>query len=205
MSATIVSIYPFPLPKAKKPSLYPGEWDFPVAVDNKPGILVIDDKVKTPFFNPMAPKGQENTMVPVLADEVARSIVEDQLGSMIHVSEDAQPGLFWTPGEYTAEAIQVKFSDELTELHEKQLRWFRENVREADDLWGRFRQHRVIASRMIDAANFLGLKREWCDLDRHQDELVPCTFCTVLIPSIAIVCPNCKQVLKKEEYEAMVG
>lgn len=205
MSATVVSIFPFALPKIQKPSLYPGEWDIPISKDGRPAVLIIGDNVKTPYFNPMAPRGQENTMIPVLADEVARSIVEDQISSMIHVTEDAQPGLFWVHGEYSIDKVERELSDKLDELREKQRRWFAENVKEADDLWGKWRQHRMIGQRHRDAANFLGLKRDWCDLDRHIDEVVPCKFCTILIPKIAVVCPNCKQVLQKDQYEELAG
>jgi hypothetical protein len=96
--------------------------------------------------------------------------------------------------------------EEIAWNREKFARYCREVVREADQ-WHLRRSngdHTVPrhTQRQYDAANYLMLKKEWLS-EFEPEALKSCPYCTVTVPSAALICPNCKEKLNPERYAEM--
>lgn len=136
--------------------------------------------------------------------QVASAIARDYIVASMHTTPDGFPGIKSIPGNHTKEKIQEMFGPELAELNETQKRWFQTLVKVADDIWtdpnARGKQQ-SISDLMRVAAKRLGLNREW--ITAIVTDNVECWACGFNIKSSALVCINCKTVLKKAEYEAL--
>ena len=73
-------------------------------------------------------------------------------------------------------------------------------IKEADDHWTKFRQHRMISDPQREAARRLGFTREWLIREVSNTR---CPACTTFNSPDAIVCVNCKCVLQPDKVKGL--
>lgn len=198
--STIVSVIPFPLIETK-PGIYPGKFEIAAAKPNDFEILVIGNSV----YHVEIDENRTIT-VPAVSEQIAESIIEDYVIAQIAFSreEDVAPGIFWVPGENTKKDIITKFNEKLEYAKQRQIRWFRELVKIADDDWEKTRKHRAISDMQRYAAKSLELDRPWIIPISINDEnslMTKCVACRSIVSTDAIVCSNCKCILQPEKYK----
>ena len=199
MIATVVSIFPFTT-QEDKPGV--GFYTIPGAKDGDFSFVKIPDSTQEYYMD----HSRGKIIVPVDGCKIAKSIVEDFRYSHAGISANAYPGMFHMPGEFTKEQIAKQFKSELDRITAAQRAWGYELVKVADDDWNKYRRHKAISDLHRYFANILGLKREWAiEVVAETKAVVPCKFCTEIIPEVAIVCPNCKTILNQAKYKELAG
>jgi hypothetical protein len=132
--------------------------------------------------------------------EVAGAIVNDHIKASIYVTDSAFPGIKSLPGNHSKENVKKMFGRELEALNQAQKNWFGNLVKAADDVWtdplARGKQY-SISDTMRYAAKYLGLNRDW--LTAVVVNNIECFACGYNVPDTALICLNCKTVLKPEE------
>ena len=130
--ATVISMLPVRL-EEKKPGLYPGTYIIPAVKERgKIECLIIKEgihyvpQLEHPAYRAMTPPG-----------EIAKSIVIDYIEGQLGRDENAEPGLFWTYGEYSQDLAFIELKDEIHAANVKQRNWFVNLVRIADIEWSR--------------------------------------------------------------------
>ena len=200
--ATVVSIVPHEI-KSDMPTVHPGDFVIPASDGKTPVVLVVKEAGHDVYMG--SDRTPHSMRVKIPAYDVARAIVEQYLHSVIATADNAQPGIFWVPGEYDADMIELSFPKEMQNARIQQKNWYLELVKMADDDWTKSNhRHSAISNLQRMAADFLGFKREWVDAVKTNPELlnlVPCPACTTVISRAALLCPNCKTILKPEEYK----
>lgn len=192
--ATVVSVLPFKIDEIK-PGVYPGHFIIEAAEKDKFKSIIIGPS----RYHVYIPIAERIMTVEEHAHGMARSIVEDYIGSALAVSGDARPGIFWLTGAKSESDIANHCKLELEEAKQSQKRWFTELVKLADDDWAKYHLHAAISDLQRYAANYLGLEREWLRMLKEV-EITSCKVCRSPIHPEAIVCPVCRSVLNQTEY-----
>jgi hypothetical protein len=199
--ATIVSFVPFPITE-EKPGVYPGYFHIPPCRDvDIPNLLVIGDSKYHVEID-----ADRTVTVPCPAPDMARSIVNDYLISNLEysVEHESMPAIFWVEGERTWEQIQKNNAEQIVQVRQYQLNWFRRLVTLADDDWERTRQHRAITDTQRHAARALGLSRPWIIPTTAERETKKfCIACRSEVHPEAVVCQNCRAILNIVEYSKL--
>lgn len=206
IDATVVSVFQRDVIH-KLPGVYPGDFLFPAALPNDFTVthipqcaFYIDSGEDTPKF-----------AVPQDPSLVAKSIVNDIFRANIETGPDAGPGIFMVDGwirkapdlitpkdvaEYKKE-ISVTHADLFVNVRRKQENWAKRLVKMADNDWSKTHSHRVISDNHIWAAQYLGLNREYTNLEKVQ-QTANCPACDSSIRPGVAVCFVCKAVLNPE-------
>lgn len=198
MKATIVSLIPWETPPETKPGMIPDTYKIPKSDGKTPAVLVIEDAITNIYMG--AERGTFPSPIPV--DQLAESIVKDASNSYLEIEPEAKPAIFWVEGSLSPKEIMDKHPDKVSEALKRQNRWFMKLIRTGDDTWARFHQHRMISGIQRAAAKHLGLTKEWA-VDPEPINLIPCPACRTMIDTTAIVCRNCKAILKPEEAKKL--
>lgn len=180
--ATIVSLFPLEI-NEQKPGLNPGRYTIPAAKKGDFEILVIGS-AKFPVY---MDEHRGSLKVPLTADEVAKSIVDDFVPTHLGYGAGAGAGLFWVPGKFTKEQIKGQFKDKLAEAEIIQNKWFGELVKIADDSWGSLHRHQAISDLQRIAAERLGMEREWM-IKLDAGNTMFCPACGKEVLRIAAIC-----------------
>ena len=190
---TVASLCPYPI-NAFKPGLNPENYHIEEAGPGEIKLLVVEDS----FYFRQIPLQTEQLRMPVSASEIARSIVQDHLQSLIYASPESRPALFWVEGEKTVAEIRKECADQIKEETSKQLLWYQTLVAKADDDWQKYRSLNTITKTQRKAAAALGAKRDWVTTDVTSTK--ECIACFSRIDKRATVCPVCTtpQVAVKE-------
>jgi len=190
--STVVSIYPFSL-QIEKPGLIPPRFLIPASKDQQPEVLVVGEA----RFHVYLGEGKQFP-VKVSSNDVAASIVNDQVNGMMYVDpanrENCSPGLFWLDGEIYPKDILKKPEYEQTNVAQRA--WFRSLVEMGDDDFARTHQHAMVSDIQRIAAKTLGYEREWLltpQVDASQ--LMDCPSCFSKIHAKSAICPQCHAVL----------
>ena len=199
MKITIVSFVPWEM-KELKPGVIPTDFLIPAGdpKNEMPSVLVIEDAITNIYMG--AERGTFPSPVPV--EQLANSIVNDSVSAHIDIDTDAKPALFWVPGEFTAKQIKDQFPDKCRQALDSQKRWGMKLIKSADDSWARFRQHRMVTDPQRVFANLFGFTKEWA-IAPEPVTFVKCPACTTLIESTAVVCKNCRAILKADEAKKL--
>lgn len=195
MECTVVSIYPLPI-NEQKPGMSPERFSIPASEGKKPQLLYVNDGIDNRYV--AGPFGTIH--VPVSADVISKSLVDDFAISIELADEGAKPGLFWFPRRATIE--EVLKSAEMATAKVRQITWFMRLVKQGDDTWAKFRQHKFISDLNRVAAKELGVNKEWT-MDVKDVKTENCPACTTVVSSEAVICPVCKAVLNAEKYKAL--
>ena len=199
MSVTLVSVSPRKIFE-EKPHIRPSMYRVDAAPTDDIAILVIEDAIDYVY----AGEGKHIDRI-VLASEVAKSIIASHCGSQLVTNPNAQPGLFYVDGKLNKAEIKTKFKAEIDEAKKRQRSWFINIVKDADDLWQRFRQHRVISQLHRDACNYLNMKREW-NITVDPDANILCPACGANLPHPQVtICGTCRTIIKPEEHAKRFG
>lgn len=190
---------PFPF-QTSNPTVFPSNVDLKAVPDpyNYHSIWPVEDGVTYVYLD--SDRGYMKRTV--LAEETAKGVVEDYIGSMIYADPMVHPGIFWVPGELNYQQIEQKHAKELKEIRAIQDQWFTRVVEAADDEWSRAKHHRSIAPVQKLAAKALGLDREWI-IQASIASTVKfnnCPACRSLVDALAVICGNCRCIINAEEY-----
>ena len=195
MGCTVVSLVPFAIPNIHKPGLVPAYFNIPSAE-------------KAPVFFPVADGARGQYLVDqdkwisitVPAETISKALVFDYIMEQICVvPNDAEPAIFWVPGEYKdVAAIEKQFPGQIDKAKARQREWFLRLVQIADDDFKRTGQSRSVTDLQRYAARELGLTREWITNDPGM--ITRCKSCYSLVSTEAAVCFACKAVLNAEKY-----
>jgi hypothetical protein len=191
MKVTVVSVSPFPI-KEKFHGLKPSLFEIPPAEPGSFQTLVVHDCVAVVYID----ESRGSFEAPRSGEEIARSIIYDATMNHIEADLDARPGMFYVPGEVNKNDIKKEYKAELDKANACQEAWFHKLVKQADDSWARYGQHKMITDTARRAATILGLKREWTDPTKQKK----CPVCQEVVHPAAIVCRACQCVLDAEAY-----
>lgn len=197
---TVVSFVPFRL-KEDKPGLVPPYFLIKESDTIDPQVLHIKKALHYVYLDDT----RGSLQVRDSPDEVARSVVEDYIGSQLRVDENSRPGLFWVPGKWSAAEVKIKFKDKIAEVLKKQNSWFVQICRLADDDWNKFHQHNVVSDFQRKAAHLIGWRREeheWMNAKSTEGSKT-CPSCSMLNAPNIVVCPSCKCILDPEKYKTL--
>lgn len=199
MICTVVNLLQYKLAPESKPGLIPDSFTIPPADEKFPGVLYVADAKSHLYLD----HDRGTFAITHQASQVAESIVKDFIQSQLGYTIDAHPGMFWVEGKHTPEEILAKFSEETKQAKAKQYSWFTRLISIADDEWQRYHQHKMISDMQRHAAKMMNLKREWAETPIPV-EIIKCPACQTQIPSNAIVCMNCKNVINTKASESLV-
>lgn len=197
--ATVISFFPLEI-NEPKPGLYPGYFVLPAAPHGEFSFLVIGDAL---YYQET--KNETTTQVRTPYYVLAESIVSDFQGGHIgRIPGQAEPGVFWVQGAWDNRAeIRHQFADELDMWEKRQLEWFKELVKMADDQYTRTGRHNSVSALQRLAAQRLAVQRPW--VVRTGDSANTCRFCKQEVPFGAIKCPTCREILDLAAYKEMIG
>jgi hypothetical protein len=200
-SATLVSIVPCTI-REQKP-LLPAEFFLDIGSPAKPTILHLGKAINDVYVGEgrgQAGPNRSVIRVPVEADVVANAIVTDWMESQYGVvAPDAMPGFFWVPGRVELKDI----TEELKGAEARQLNWFKNLVKIADDDWNKYRQHKTISDIQRFACNYLKLERPWLIDNEIVQAMSECPSCFEKVNPRAVVCAHCNYILDAERHKAM--
>lgn len=201
--ATVVSIVPLEINETKV-GLFPGNFH----------IDAYDEPLSTPLVR-MIPRvlhvgsskhfvyvGDSRPTVPVpnLPFDIAKSIVEDYVSSMIGVKSGAKPGLFALEEEVQSEEVAKKFPKPLGQARELQLAWFRELLDLAYSDWMKFQRPNAISDLQKKVTILMGhTDAPWMIVSTEPPQT--CPACQSLVNPKAVVCPTCRAILNEDGYK----
>jgi hypothetical protein len=203
-ASTIVSLLPVAI-KEHKPGLHPAEYKIPAVKDPKTDLELLI--VKRATFPVYIDENRPALIVQEPSDRVATAICRDLKVSMSHFEPDiAEPGLFWVPGivskkDFIGSMKSPLLSDVLEKARTLQMEWFRRLVSAADDDWGQWKMRKMISKIQHQAAEILGLEREWNINNEITEAQSVCKFCFSQVNPMAIVCGSCQGILDMTRYE----
>lgn len=214
--STVISVLPFPTSVETKPGLFPGRYQIEAAPKNSIALLVIENAVKK--FDRF--DGMDPIQTIELSETVAKSFVEDYCGAQLGADGTGGPGLTWFPNEefhhgpletveqvetYKQHAIRqcvAEKKEEIGRLRVRQINWFKNLVKAADDEWTKYHRYTSISDLMRLAAVETGqTAREWLSIDIIE-ELTECPMCLSKVSKRAIMCKTCGTVQPGREEEA---
>lgn len=181
------------------PHIRPSRYNVDAAKDKDFEILLIDDGIDAVY----AGDGKHVERIE-LGENIAENLRGMLCNSQLGLGENACPGVFFVKGECTKEQIKEKYSKELAHAKLQQLNWYRNLVREADDVWAKFHQHRMISDLQRFAANCLQLKnRDWM---AANFDVINCPACGANLPNAEVtVCKECRTIINPVEHEKKFG
>lgn len=193
--ATVVSLYNDDIGPEHKPGVHPDNWFVvPAATEDELGILVVRDG-----WHDVPLLDYKTTRMSIPAHEIARAISEDWKVAQVMADGVAMPGVFHVHGEHDDESVKDDFSNKIDIAKEQHIHWCTRLIKMADDLWQVSRQHRHIATTMINAAKFLKQEREWAS-DFKPVETTKCIACLSILDYGAIVCKHCGVIVDKDRF-----
>lgn len=191
MIATLVSVVPFPV-EEKYVGLRPAHFKIPAVKPGDIEVIHIPDGVNLRYID----EDRGTFEQPVPGEQIARSVIYDYTMSQLEASNDACPGLFYLNGELDKAAVKKMHAAKIAEAYARQEAWFHKLIKQADDLWARYGQHKMITDTARKAIQILGLQREWSD----PTKVTRCPACYETVMPAAVVCRSCKAVLNPDEY-----
>jgi hypothetical protein len=199
-SATVVSLVPFVIDETK-PGMTPSRFFIEAAPTEGFSTLLVQDCRHGVYLDEFRPV----LVVPTSPEEVAEAICFDyKRGQLGIVAGEAEPGLFWVPGDYAApekhKALLAQFASQFREAERVQQGWFKALVSKADDEWGRFEQRGMISAMQKIAAARLKLERPWLIDGEVIASLSECPVCFEKVNPRAVICRHCDAILNEEEY-----
>jgi hypothetical protein len=189
---TVVSLVPFDLHETK-PGLFPGEYNIPAAKDNDFQVFHVGPAKYYIYLD--SDRGSHEAFEPDY--KVAEAIVNDFCLSQLATGPDAMPGMFCVEGKLSKDDVIIHHEAKLKSARITQNNWYKSLVKNADDDWSRYHQHKIISDLQRFAAKSLGLDREWLIIT--SDIIKRCGACRVVIDPEAIICSNCRAILDVEK------
>jgi hypothetical protein len=190
--STIFSILPKEIHE-EKCTIQPGVFDIPPGSYDRPSILIVGPSSWWREIDPEQPLLEiTNSSI-----QVADSVVRDYSNGLIACNmADIMPGLFYLPGEWTADKLRKEQKPLLDKAKAGQDRWFHELIKMADILWARSNGNPLsisfdarLACKELNISN-----KPWLG-DAQSMELIRCVACGNLRNPQYPICPHCKAVV----------
>lgn len=194
--ATVLSICPFETIEIKP--IIGGHYRIPAAPKDD---FILIDIVESSVHQRM-PATEHNIVIPVAAHHIAKSIVDDFVNTVVESTDDAGPGLMWFDMKVTREEVLTKHKVEYDALRAKQLKWFENLCRKADDDWNQWHKLGLISDHQRYAAKYLGYDSEWLANYNTNEGMVDCPVCYSKIDARAAKCLNCGAILDQKKAAA---
>jgi hypothetical protein len=196
IKSSVVSIVPVEIHVNAEGAYYPGIYHIPKADDLLPKVIHVGEGWHRVYLG--VERGWRR--FPITSSEIAKAIVNDYIRSSICTGEGCEPGIFSIPNK-TIENAEKECKEQLVVARSKQLRWYEMLIRMADNDWSKSgHRHNVISDLQRFIAKKLKLDKEWLFEAKIEEGSVKCPACFSAISKDAIVCFNCRLVLKPEEY-----
>lgn len=192
-SATVLSICPFETIEIKP--ILGGYYSIPAAPKDD-FVLVL---IRESSYIQRMPATEHNISIPVAAHHIAKSLVDDFVNTVIEADNEAGPGMMWFEGILTKTDVLAKHKDELKALQDKQVRWFKNLCKKADDDWNQYHKVGLISGHQRYAADYLGYKAPWLMDYQPNAGLIDCPSCFSKIDARAVICIHCKAILDKDK------
>jgi hypothetical protein len=198
--STVVSIYPKEIVETK-PTIQPGKFRIAPGSYDNPSVLVVG---MSSWWREV---GEEEPLleIPISSITVADSIVKDWANGIIGANgDDAVPGIFFIPGEFTAEEIKSKHKGLLDRAKARQDNWYRKLLEIADVSWARTNGNPLgISDDMRIAAEMLGkTDRDWYR-GVLNTEVATCPACGNINKVGYPVCANCKAIIDPKRAQEL--
>ena len=133
-TSTVLSICPFETIEIKP--IARGYFKIPAAPKDDFVLVLIEES----SYIQRLPATDHNIVVPVASHHIAKSIVDDFINTVIEASDEAGPGMMWFDHKLTREQVLKDHSEELKALFERQIQWFKNLCRLADDDWSQYKR-----------------------------------------------------------------
>lgn len=193
--STVISIFPKEIIETKV-TLFPGVFHLTPGSYLNPSRLVVGP---SSWWKDV---GEEQPLleIPVSSIQIAKSIVDDYSNGILGCDMgEAQPGLFFIPGEIEIKELLSKHRPQLDRAAQRQRNWYTTLVKLADALWSRSNGNPLaISDDMRLAARELSFNnKEWL-ADFQHVEMARCIACGSMRNPLYPVCPTCKAVVDPE-------
>lgn len=198
-ASTVFSIVPFFIHEFK-PGIYPGDFKIaPCMDDRSPERLVVSESQHLMTIGGR----REPIRIMQASHQIARSIVEDFLNAQLWAIPGCCPGICWVNGDISVNDFTVKNKDIYDRIKADQKNWFIRLIKETDNDWTKYRNHRVISEHAKFGARALGLKPEWMQSEEIALNFNNCPACNVMNDPKNAICSNCKCVLNESKYKTL--
>lgn len=197
---TVVSLVPFDI-REEKPGLIPNTFFLPASDMTVPQVLRVGTARHYVYLD------QDRGHLPVRtpSTEVAASIVRDYVTSQQRVGPDAQPAIFWVPGDKTAIQVSKDHANLVQAALVRQHNWFTLVCQQADDDWSKYHRHTVVSDVQRRMAQILGWNPEQHEWMAPNITAIGsrCPACGTLSMMGAVVCSQCQCILDPEKYKTL--
>jgi hypothetical protein len=202
---TLIGALPFKIAE-QKPGLFPiSMYRMDAAKENEIKTLIVQEG----FYFRYVGDGkhiEQYEKAEVIANAIVNDYCNAQLG--VDTSHDepelnARPALIWVYGAHEMKDAVDLFQGEIILARQQQINWFKRLVAIADDDWNKYRQHKMISDLQRFAAQHLGYKSDWTNIQSIMSQPVTCPACRSLISDEALICNICRTVIKPNEYAKM--
>jgi hypothetical protein len=195
---TIFSIYWKDI-EERKPTIQPGYFFIPAGSYETPSRLVVGSS----SWWREVDLDQPLLEIPHGSVQIAESIVKDYVIGLMGRAVDAQPGIFWVPGNISLKELKSedKYIAALNRANQMQENWYRNLVKIADIGWSRTNGNPLtINDDMRAAAKALRLEnKDWMQ-DFKLQETVACIACGHPRNPKFPICSNCHTIIDHELY-----
>lgn len=196
---TIISIYPREC-RETRPGFRPTSvFVLPESpIGGKFSRLVIEPQVQSQYVgNGFHVDRSDATTPEKIAADLVRCWADNRAWSGIPAG--ARPGI-WVAKEPNPTDEQVLSSPEYKRALQEQNRYFAEKVKQADLYWQRDKSTINIDSEHYLAADYLKITGRSWQHDNRREANKTCPFCGAVIPSGAMICRECKEIVDPERY-----
>lgn len=189
--STVISIYPRPI-VFRNCTLQPGRWEIAAGSSEKPAFLLIGP---SSWFKDVGP---DEPLIEIVQSsvQIGESLVKDYINGMFAVKiGEAEPGLFFIPGEVDEERLKSEYKNLLASMVIKQRAYYQTLMKFADSLWARSNGNPLaINDEMRLAARTLGSQdRDW--MKEHANVgMVPCFACGAFKHPDYAICRECHSI-----------
>lgn len=204
----LVSVLPKEI-KEWKPTIFPGEFIIPAAIDGGFSLLKIEG---TSWYLPSAIERMAPLEIQVNSLALAQAIVRDYASAIFESNSTQGPGLFYIPGEWTEKTIlgyvdrvtKHTFTNILDSVRAKQKRWFLAIIASADKEWARTNGSPIaITDDARLGAELLNLKDKPWMKDIQAAQLAPCPACGTMVNMNFAICMNCKTIVNQAKAKEL--
>jgi hypothetical protein len=196
---TVFSIYSKQI-EERKPTIQPGFFVIPAGSYEAPSRLVVGPS----SWWREVDLDQPLLEIPHGSVTIAESIVRDYVIGLLGRDNDAQPGIFWVPGDISIKQLKSdpKYIAVLDQANKMQDKWYENLVKLADVGWARTNGNPMaINDDMRFAAKALRLDHKDWMTDFKQMQTVACIACGHARNPKFPICSNCHTIVDMDLYQ----
>ena len=223
MKARVASVH---FAKLYAERIYGGKFSLPaVQLNGEPAIIEIDvhRQVERGGYSTSNNRKERSLHRYIIEPmDIARDIVNQWAHNGLGMLEGQRPGV-WVVRDFipelNSEGVQVvdadgkgvfreatpkeqkeMFAEDLAAYRKADIEYARWCVTEGNAIAQDVRKIQFIPERYKLAANYLGMDLPWMKPTAATLQMKTCDYCQSVIPSKAVVCPKCQQVVDVEEF-----